>query len=156
MYAEVETLSSHAEISKVYARNSRDELLVGVRSSKDAKRQCQLDFIGGGKESRDRTPEDVAVRELYEEAGIEIAKSALKFVDVTLCPSKSRAGINVISYYEVSVPDDIAYWYNPAEFAQLFFMPIPEILGELEHAGQRDMLQKYAVQTLHLDQLVRL
>ena len=147
---EINLVQYDAEISKLYIRSPRDMLLIGVRAEHDQKRPGQIDFIGGKREAGDRTPVHTAIREAKEESSMQLSEERLRFVGSTSCLSASRGTESIIRYYETIVPEWCYFKPNPDEFDDMMFMRIPEILDHLEHAGQREMLQRYADQSMEL------
>lgn len=138
------------EVTKLFPVNSIGEILVGVRALSDEKRPGELDFIGGGREDDDCCSVGTGVRELYQETGLIADHAALNFVDVARSPS----GNSWVSYYRLSVVDDIEPNIDRGELEKVMFMSPREIYGQLEHEGQRQMLASYIRQALDLHQLV--
>lgn len=108
-----------------------------VRSLFDAKRPGQLDLIGGGKKYRDCCDAGTGVRELKEEVGLRADHNKLNFVGIDMSPS----GSTLVSCHYLYVPENYVADFDAGEVDEVVLLEPKQAMSELEHAGQRDMLQ---------------
>ncbi len=133
---------SSKEVTKLFPVNSIGEILVGVRSRRDEKRSCQLDFIGGGRQPADCCAQATGIREGLEEVSLEIDHGDMQYFQT----AQSKSGSCWVSYYVVEVTDVFEPEVDKGELEDAFFMPVSEILVNLEHPGQLEMLQAFATE----------
>ena len=87
-------------ISAIALINNNGRLLIQKRSSNKKTEPNKWDLSGAGHIDIDETPEQAAIRELYEETGIKIKIEELKLIDIYLNKAKldNNTFINHFTY----------------------------------------------------------
>jgi ADP-ribose pyrophosphatase YjhB (NUDIX family) len=104
--------------------------------------------VPGGFIDFDESAEQAAVRELYEETGVQISPGDIKFVALDTTPTGKRQTMAASFTYKLSDDVDIESinttdeHSEPGEVAEIKFIPIKEIDKYQWTRGQKEKIKK--------------
>ncbi|MGA7160011.1 MAG: CoA pyrophosphatase [Bacteroidota bacterium] len=129
------TLTKSAVLIPIVKSKNGMELLLTKRSESVEHHQGQISFPGGATEKADRSPADTALRESFEEIGIErSAVSILGVMDDLQTPS-GFVVTPVVGFIQDLPPLHI----NPKEVAQVIFVPLEKFFDDaLRHSTMKE------------------
>ena len=129
------TLTKSAVLIPIVKKGSGLELLFTKRSETVEHHKGQISFPGGATEAVDLTPADTALRETYEEIGLDRSATAVIGVMDDLQTPSGFVVTPVVGFIERLPPLRI----NSEEVAQIIFVPLEKFFDDsLRHSDIRD------------------
>lgn len=111
----------------LYPKNRKANLVLIVRSSYEGTHSAQIAFPGGKFETLDITFENTALRETYEEIGVqpELIEVIKKFTHLYIPPS------NFMVYPFLGIcKEEIIFIPNTSEVAKIIELPLSDLLND--------------------------
>jgi len=129
------TLTKSAVLIPIIKRENGLELLFTKRSETVEHHKGQISFPGGATDESDFSPGDTALRETFEEIGLE--RSAITIIGV-MDDLETPSGFvvtPVVGFVEQLPPLNV----NPEEVAQVIFVPLEKFFDDsLRHSDIRE------------------